>query len=256
MAGLYAPYWDAYTTGTIIGISQFSRKCHLVRATLEGVAFQTNDILSLMNTTTNHGIRIDGGMSSNNVLCQILANITGSRVLRSKMTESTSFGAAMVAGFYFGLWDSFGKTIPTIDADRMHFGSVNSLDRNANSIKANGQIEQAQESNRESSKGYLSKFLYRSYSILTSCESEPPEDDNEELSLEELENYDLFKPDLNEEIRLERITTWHAAVNRSLKWIHLEHEEKKKNDYLRLSTLPIAIYLLSTFAITILSLKS
>ncbi|CAG2113371.1 unnamed protein product, partial [Medioppia subpectinata] len=65
--GLYAPYWDANATGTIIGISQFSRKCHLVRATLEGVAFQTNDILALMRQD-NSGIKVDGGMSANNLL--------------------------------------------------------------------------------------------------------------------------------------------------------------------------------------------
>ena len=82
LQGLYAPYWDANATGTIIGVSQFSRKCHLVRATLEGVGFQANDILSMMRPSQSIGIKVDGGMSSNDLLCQFLADISGCRIVR------------------------------------------------------------------------------------------------------------------------------------------------------------------------------
>ena len=107
-SGLYAPYWDANATGTIIGISQFSRKCHLVRATLEGVAFQTNDILALMRQDSS-GIKVDGGMSSNDLLCQILSDISGAEIVRPKMTEATALGAAMTAGYHLGLWKVFSE---------------------------------------------------------------------------------------------------------------------------------------------------
>ena len=102
--GLYAPYWDANATGTIIGVSQFSRKCHLVRATLEGIAFQSNDILAMMRQDRS-GIKVDGGMSCNDLLCQMLADISGCQILRPKLTEATALGAAMVAGYHVGLWD-------------------------------------------------------------------------------------------------------------------------------------------------------
>ncbi|XP_054168044.1 glycerol kinase-like [Oppia nitens] len=104
LQGLYAPYWDANATGTIIGVSQFSRKCHLVRATLEGVAFQANDILAMMRQDRN-GIKVDGGMSCNDLLCQMLADISGCQIVRPKLTEATALGAAMVAGYHVGLWD-------------------------------------------------------------------------------------------------------------------------------------------------------
>lgn len=261
IAGLYAPYWDAYTTGTIIGISQFSRKCHLVRATLEGVAFQTHDILSLMNNPANLGVRIDGGMSSNNILCQILANITGNQILRSKMSESTSFGAAMVASYPFGLWDSFGKKISMIGNDNIHLvDKVDSERQNANLGRNNSvkKEKQLNKSTKTASNGFIPKFLYRSLSYLGNVDGITQNENTitNELTNEERLQYDLFKPDLEEHIRQDRINTWHAAVHRSLKWIHVEHEETKKRDYLRLSALPLTLFVLGSFALTIISSRS
>ncbi|CAG2163165.1 unnamed protein product [Oppiella nova] len=119
LQGLYAPYWDANATGTIIGVSQFSRKCHLVRATLEGVAFQANDILAMMRQDRS-GIKVDGGMSSNDLLCQMLADISGCQILRPKLTEATALGAAMIAGYHMGLWNMNDHDPDQLDSHEGH----------------------------------------------------------------------------------------------------------------------------------------
>ena len=82
----------------LIGLSQFTRKEHLILATLEGIAFQTVDILSIMRR--DHPIvYIDGGMSKSNLLSQILSDLTGCEIVKPAMVESTALGAAMIAGF-------------------------------------------------------------------------------------------------------------------------------------------------------------
>lgn len=101
--GLYSPYWDPNASGLFIGLSQFSRREHLVRATFDSIAFQTNDILNLMRGVTN-GLMIDGGLCESDSMCQILADITGCEIVRPAMTEISALGAAMVAGHGAGLW--------------------------------------------------------------------------------------------------------------------------------------------------------
>ncbi|CAG2181233.1 unnamed protein product, partial [Oppiella nova] len=102
--GLYAPHWDSNATGIILGFTQFSRKSHLIRATVESIAFQANDILSLMRSDSN-GIKIDGVMSYNNALVQSLADITGQLFVRPNICDTISLGAAMMAGYQMGIWD-------------------------------------------------------------------------------------------------------------------------------------------------------
>lgn len=101
--GLYAPYWDPNASGLMIGLSQFTRKAHLIRATLESIAFQTVDILSLMRRDAT-GMMIDGGMSCNDLVCQLLSDITGIEIIRPASVEATALGAAMVAGNTIGEW--------------------------------------------------------------------------------------------------------------------------------------------------------
>lgn len=74
LGGLYSPYWDPNATGLFIGLSQFSRREHLVRATFDSVAFQTNDILSLMHGVRD-GLMIDGGLCKSDNFCQILSTL-------------------------------------------------------------------------------------------------------------------------------------------------------------------------------------
>lgn len=103
LGGLYSPYWDPNAAGLFIGLSQFTRREHLIRATFDSIAFQTNDILSLMRGVTN-GLMIDGGLCKSDNMCQILADITGCDIVRPSMCETSALGAAMVAGCGAGIW--------------------------------------------------------------------------------------------------------------------------------------------------------
>lgn len=103
LGGLYSPYWDPNAAGLYIGLSQFSRREHVVRATFDSIAFQTNDILSLMRGVTN-GLMIDGGLCKSDNMCQILADITGCDIVRPSMCETSALGAAMVAGCGADIW--------------------------------------------------------------------------------------------------------------------------------------------------------
>lgn len=103
LGGLYSPYWDPNAAGLFIGLSQFTRREHLLRATFDSIAFQTNDILSLMRGVTR-GLMIDGGLCKSDNMCQILADITGCQIVRPSMCETSALGAAMVAGCGAGIW--------------------------------------------------------------------------------------------------------------------------------------------------------
>ena len=127
--GLYAPYWDPNAAGIVIGLSGFTRKAHIIRATLEAIAFQTVDILTLMRRDTS-GMMIDGGMSCNDLLCQILADFTGIEIIRGQTIEATALGAAMIAGNTAGFWaikdgdDYDYNTEKNVDQSDVEIGSV------------------------------------------------------------------------------------------------------------------------------------
>lgn len=104
LGGLYSPYWDPNAAGLFIGLSQFTKREHMVRATFDAIAFQTNDILSLMRGVVN-GLMIDGGLCKSDNLCQILADITGYDIVRPSMCETSALGAAMVAGYGANIWN-------------------------------------------------------------------------------------------------------------------------------------------------------
>ncbi|XP_050529487.1 glycerol kinase isoform X2 [Daktulosphaira vitifoliae] len=106
-SGLYAPYWKSDARGTIVGLTLDSTDAHLARATLEGVGFQTKDVLESMQWDAGHLIttlKVDGGMTISNGFLQILANLCGIPVVRPKMVETTAMGAALAAGIAIGLW--------------------------------------------------------------------------------------------------------------------------------------------------------
>jgi len=106
-AGLGAPYWDMYARGAIYGLTRGTNKAHLVRATLESLAYQTRDVLDAMkkdskvNLTT---LRVDGGASANDLLMHFQADILGTTVQRPKIIETTALGAAYLAGLAVGYW--------------------------------------------------------------------------------------------------------------------------------------------------------
>lgn len=107
--GLGAPWWDPYARGTIVGITRGCTKDHLVRATLESLAYQTNDILEVMERESGihlNSLRVDGGASKNDFLMQFQSDILDIEVNRPACVETTALGAAYLAGLTVGYWES------------------------------------------------------------------------------------------------------------------------------------------------------
>ena len=109
LTGLGAPYWDQYARGTIVGISRGTTSAHVARAALEGIAYQTMDVINAMILDAGVGLkelRVDGGAAKNNLLMQFQANVLGQTVIRPQTTETTALGAAYLAGLAVGYWDN------------------------------------------------------------------------------------------------------------------------------------------------------
>ena len=107
--GLGAPYWDAYARGAIVGLTRGVNKYHIVRATLDSIVYQTEDVLSAMAADSGihlSALKVDGGASANNYLVQTQADISGAPVLRPQCVETTAMGAAYLAGLAVGYWRS------------------------------------------------------------------------------------------------------------------------------------------------------
>ena len=106
-AGLGAPYWDMYARGAIFGLTRDTGKDHIIKATLESLAYQTKDILTAMQEDsgiTLASLKVDGGACANNILMQFQADILGTDVERPEVVESTALGAAYFAGIQSGIW--------------------------------------------------------------------------------------------------------------------------------------------------------
>ena len=109
LTGLGAPYWDQYATGSIYGITRGTKAGHIARAAIEGIAFQTMDIVNAMQKdagVTLTELKVDGGASRNDLLMQFQADMLGTAVIRPKVTETTALGAAYLAGLATGYWES------------------------------------------------------------------------------------------------------------------------------------------------------
>ena len=105
--GLGAPYWDQYARGTIVGITRGVNKYHIIRATLESLAYQTNDVLKAMEADSGiklSALKVDGGASANDFLMQTQADVIGAPVHRPECIETTAMGAAYLAGLSVGYW--------------------------------------------------------------------------------------------------------------------------------------------------------
>ncbi len=106
-AGLGAPYWDMYARGAILGLTRGTSISHIIRATLESLAYQTKDVLTAMEKDAKvplKSLRVDGGAAANNFLMQFQADILGTEVERPKVIETTALGAAYLAGLATGFW--------------------------------------------------------------------------------------------------------------------------------------------------------
>ena len=105
--GLGAPHWDAYARGTIVGLTRGVNRCHIIRATLDSICYQTADVLRAMEADAQMPLgtlKVDGGASANNYLLQAQADISQNAVVRPRCVETTAMGAAYLAGLAVGYW--------------------------------------------------------------------------------------------------------------------------------------------------------
>lgn len=112
--GLGAPYWDQYARGAIVGITRGTTRSHIVRATLESLAYLSYDVLHAMEEDSNitlKSLKVDGGASANNFLMQFQSNVNGVPVHRPSCLETTAMGAAYLAGLAVGYWNSKEEVI-------------------------------------------------------------------------------------------------------------------------------------------------
>ncbi|MBQ9989992.1 MAG: glycerol kinase GlpK [Lachnospiraceae bacterium] len=119
--GLGAPYWDQYARGTIVGITRGVNKYHIIRATLESLAYQVNDVLEAMKADSGielTALKVDGGASANDFLMQTQADIINAPVNRPACVETTAMGAAYLAGLAVGYWTSKEEVIQNWNMDR------------------------------------------------------------------------------------------------------------------------------------------
>ena len=119
--GLGAPYWDQYARGTIVGITRGVNKYHIIRATLESLAYQVNDVLAAMKADSGihlSALKVDGGASANNFLMQFQSDMIGAPVSRPCCVETTAMGAAYLAGLAVGYWKSKEDVVNNWQIDR------------------------------------------------------------------------------------------------------------------------------------------
>ena len=106
--GLGAPHWDGRARGTIVGMTRGTERAHIVRATLESIAFRTRDVAEAMEADTGYAIdrlKVDGGAVRNDFLCQQQAALIGAEIVRPEVDETTALGSAYAAGLAVGYWD-------------------------------------------------------------------------------------------------------------------------------------------------------
>ena len=130
--GLGAPYWNQYARGTIVGLTRGVNKYHIIRATLESVAYQVNDVLQAMEADSGirlSALKVDGGASSNNFLMQVQSDIIDTAVLRPNCVESTAMGAAYLAGLAVGFWKDREEILQNVAMNQKFEPQITELER-------------------------------------------------------------------------------------------------------------------------------
>ncbi|MCI8378863.1 MAG: glycerol kinase GlpK [Lachnospiraceae bacterium] len=125
--GLGAPYWDQYARGTIVGLTRGVNKYHIIRAALESIAYQVNDVLQAMEADSGihlAALKVDGGASANDFLMQAQADIVQTQVLRPECVESTAAGAAYLAGLAVGYWDSIDQIRQNLRISKIFYPEI------------------------------------------------------------------------------------------------------------------------------------
>ncbi len=127
-AGLGAPYWDMYARGGILGITRGTTRAHIIRAALEGIAFQVKDLIGAFESVSGEKfseLRVDGGACKNNFLMQFQADTLGFPIDRSSYIESTGMGAAFLAGLSTGFWPSSGDIKNLRKSEKVFYPKIN-----------------------------------------------------------------------------------------------------------------------------------
>ncbi|ECA9415034.1 glycerol kinase GlpK [Salmonella enterica subsp. enterica serovar Stourbridge] len=131
--GLGAPYWDPYARGAIFGLTRGVNSNHIIRATLESIAYQTRDVLEAMQADSGirlHALRVDGGAVANNFLMQFQSDILGTRVERPEVREVTALGAAYLAGLAVGYWQNLDELQEKAVIEREFRPGIETTERN------------------------------------------------------------------------------------------------------------------------------
>jgi glycerol kinase len=127
-AGLGAPYWDMYARGGIFGLTRGTTRAHIIRAALEGIAFQVKDLIGAFESAAGEKfteLRVDGGACKNNFLMQFQADILGCTIDRSSYIESTGMGAAFLAGIATGFWPSGDEIKNLRKSEKVFYPKIN-----------------------------------------------------------------------------------------------------------------------------------
>ncbi len=135
--GLGAPHWDQYARGVVVGITRGVNKYHIIRATLESIAYQVNDVINAMKADSEieiSALKVDGGASANNFLMQIQSDLINAPVRRPKCVETTAMGAAYLAGLAVGYWKDKKDVIKNWSIDKTFYPDINEEER-INKIK-------------------------------------------------------------------------------------------------------------------------
>ncbi len=144
-AGLGAPHWDMHARGTITGLTRGTNICHIIRAALESIAYQSNDVISAMEADTGvylSSLKVDGGASANNFLMQFQSDISDVSVVRPKTTEATAQGAAFLAGLAVGFFKDRNELKSIVKRDAVFIPNIDKEKRDnllmgwANAISA------------------------------------------------------------------------------------------------------------------------
>ncbi len=131
-SGLFAPYWEDSARGTIVGMTRYTNKNHIARAALESTAFQTRDVLEVMEKETGVKIKelkVDGGMVVNNLLMQFQSDILNIPVIKPKVTETTALGAAYAAGLAVKVWRSTDELKKHWSIDKSYKSKMKTYER-------------------------------------------------------------------------------------------------------------------------------
>jgi glycerol kinase len=131
--GLGAPHWDMYARGAILGLTRGANRNHIIRATLESIAYQTKDVINAMIDDSGinlTALKVDGGATANNFLMQFQSDILNVNVERPDVTETTALGAAYLAGLAVGLWKSKGEISQNWSINRKFKPKINEDKRN------------------------------------------------------------------------------------------------------------------------------